>query len=305
MRSYSLNLYFIQTKDVNLIMKCEKKAIIPATLLIMSLFFPYAIGYWQSCSTNCFLECIGTLLLACACLFPKTKASSIIKAVSLVLLVLFNSYLDLFSEVYGTPALRIATFFLCFAAYVWMIIAEFYQGRVFIIIGTGIFAISACSYILPTIFHVSAIIMFSCILKFAAIAILWWQQTSAVLLNKKETAVERALDSQPTLETPSETTEKEFPKMKYCQHCGAQVQEQAVVCVNCGCALTPINQESDVASPGLNVLSFFFPLVGLILYIAYQEKTPVKAKAIGNWAAIGFVTALCLTMLSVIMLKSI
>ena len=85
--------------------------------------------------------------------------------------------------------------------------------------------------------------------------------------------------------------------MKYCQHCGAQVQEQAVVCVNCGCALTPINQESDVASPGLNVLSFFFPLVGLILYIAYQEKTPVKA--------IGFVTALCLTMLSVIMLKSI
>ena len=37
------------------------------------------------------------------------------------------------------------------------------------------------------------------------------------------------------------------------------------------------------------VLSFFFPLVGLILYVVNVDSKPVMAKAIGKWALIGFI----------------
>lgn len=86
---------------------------------------------------------------------------------------------------------------------------------------------------------------------------------------------------------------------KYCSNCGAEVNESAVVCVKCGCAFTPTRQssyryEEDVPSVGLNVLSAFIPIVGLILYIIYHERTPIKAKEIGKWAIIGFVIGLVL-----------
>ena len=45
-------------------------------------------------------------------------------------------------------------------------------------------------------------------------------------------------------------------------------------------------------STALNVLGFLFPIVGLILFLVYNEKAPTKAKAIGKWALIGFVVGL-------------
>ena len=84
--------------------------------------------------------------------------------------------------------------------------------------------------------------------------------------------------------------------MKYCSHCGKEIMQEAVVCPNCGCAtentISKVGTEPDVPSTGLNVLSFLIPVVGLILFIIYHEKAPVKAKAIGKWALIGFVIGL-------------
>ena len=77
--------------------------------------------------------------------------------------------------------------------------------------------------------------------------------------------------------------------MKYCSHCGKEIIDEAIVCPNCGCSVHPKKTEADIPSTGLNVLAFLIPIVGLILYILYQEKTPQKAKAIGKWALIGFV----------------
>ena len=45
----------------------------------------------------------------------------------------------------------------------------------------------------------------------------------------------------------------------------------------------------DGNSTGLNVISFLIPLVGLILYIIYHDKQPIKAKGVGKWALIGFI----------------
>lgn len=76
--------------------------------------------------------------------------------------------------------------------------------------------------------------------------------------------------------------------MKFCSHCGKEIVDDAVVCPNCGCAVAPTPHVEDIPNAGLNVLSFLFPIVGLILFIIYNEKTPIKAKAIGKCALIGF-----------------
>lgn len=74
---------------------------------------------------------------------------------------------------------------------------------------------------------------------------------------------------------------------KFCSHCGKEIVIQAVICPLCGCSVAPTIEE-DIPSKGLNILSFFIPLVGLILYCLSHDKTPNKAKEIGKWAIIGF-----------------
>ena len=54
--------------------------------------------------------------------------------------------------------------------------------------------------------------------------------------------------------------------MKYCNQCGKELVDEAVMCPNCGCAVqAPVNQQEDKPSTGLNILAFLFPLVGLVL----------------------------------------
>ena len=87
--------------------------------------------------------------------------------------------------------------------------------------------------------------------------------------------------------------------MKYCSQCGKELVDEAVVCPNCGCAVqAPLNQQEDKPSTGLNILAFLFPLVGLILFLCFQKTTPVRAKAIGKWALIGFIVGVALSILS-------
>ncbi|MCL2299098.1 MAG: zinc ribbon domain-containing protein [Firmicutes bacterium] len=45
--------------------------------------------------------------------------------------------------------------------------------------------------------------------------------------------------------------------------------------------------EPDVPNKGLNVLSFFIPLVGFILYATSHQNTPIKAKAALKMSIIG------------------
>lgn len=64
--------------------------------------------------------------------------------------------------------------------------------------------------------------------------------------------------------------------MKFCQHCGKEIFDEAVVCTNCGCSVQETNK-TDMAevdnsvSAGLVVLAVLIPLFGIIYW-------PVKAK---------------------------
>jgi hypothetical protein len=84
--------------------------------------------------------------------------------------------------------------------------------------------------------------------------------------------------------------------MKYCAHCGGEVAEEAVICPKCGCAVAAA--EPDIPSTGMNILCFFFPVVGLILYLVWKDKTPLKAKGVGKWAIIGACVSVALGILS-------
>lgn len=53
----------------------------------------------------------------------------------------------------------------------------------------------------------------------------------------------------------------------------------------------------DAPSIGLNILSFFIPLVGWILYFSMRQNTPVKASSCCQWAWIGFGVNIFLTIL--------
>ncbi|MBE6645395.1 MAG: zinc ribbon domain-containing protein [Ruminococcaceae bacterium] len=76
----------------------------------------------------------------------------------------------------------------------------------------------------------------------------------------------------------------------FCQKCGKELVDEAVVCINCGCAVgnTSFKANSDDApSFGFALLGFFIPLVGLILYILNKDTTPLKARSAGKGALIG------------------
>lgn len=70
----------------------------------------------------------------------------------------------------------------------------------------------------------------------------------------------------------------------FCKNCGKEVDDKAVVCVNCGVATSEdgLNPD-DKPSIGLNILSFLIPLVGLVLYFAIKKQTPNKAQSLIKW----------------------
>lgn len=82
--------------------------------------------------------------------------------------------------------------------------------------------------------------------------------------------------------------------MKYCQHCGAEVNENAVVCVKCGCSIqqastAPAEEVDDSVSAGLVVLSVLIPLFGIIYWPIKAKERPRCARTCGIAAIIAWV----------------
>ncbi len=79
----------------------------------------------------------------------------------------------------------------------------------------------------------------------------------------------------------------------YCRNCGQEIPKEASQCINCGEPVNPflatysIPVEEDKPSMALNILSLVFPIVGLILYLVYMDKSPKRARPIGKFAIIG------------------
>ncbi len=92
--------------------------------------------------------------------------------------------------------------------------------------------------------------------------------------------------------------------MKYCSHCGKEIMDDAVICIHCGCSVYVGNKAGvpDAPNTGWLVLGFLFPLVGLIMYLANKDTTPLRAKSAGKGALITVILWLVMVVYTVIML---
>jgi len=100
--------------------------------------------------------------------------------------------------------------------------------------------------------------------------------------------------------------------MKTCSQCGKQFPDEYDFCMHCGAQYAaaptpqqapapyyqqpyqPIPAPADVPNTGMNVLSCFFPVVGIILYFVWKDQTPNKAKKALKWGLIGFAASIAI-----------
>lgn len=91
----------------------------------------------------------------------------------------------------------------------------------------------------------------------------------------------------------------------FCSHCGKEIDDKAVVCIHCGCAVKgngTVPAANDESSLGYGILGFFLPLIGFIVYLTSKDNYPLRAKSAGKGALIGFCVGVFFYILSIILL---
>lgn len=90
----------------------------------------------------------------------------------------------------------------------------------------------------------------------------------------------------------------------YCKNCGRTVDDTSSYCNNCGARIDNkpnADVSEDNSNSGFAILGFFIPIVGLILFLIYEEKKPKRAKSAIKGALIGFITKIVLAIILVIL----
>lgn len=77
----------------------------------------------------------------------------------------------------------------------------------------------------------------------------------------------------------------------YCRKCGKEINDDAVVCVNCGCAVKEVssnNNSQDYSTPKTSMgvlMGLLLGLIGLVIGICiYPENTVARSSFIKAWA---------------------
>ena len=74
--------------------------------------------------------------------------------------------------------------------------------------------------------------------------------------------------------------------MAFCKNCGAQIDDNAVVCTSCGASQSTAPAVVDKGGFGWGVLGCCIPIVGLILFLVWKDTKPKTAKAAGIGALV-------------------
>ena len=76
--------------------------------------------------------------------------------------------------------------------------------------------------------------------------------------------------------------------MAYCKSCGAPISDYEVNCPKCGAPQNAVT-EQDSGHFGWGILGFFFPVVGLVLFLVWKDTKPKTSKVAGIGALVGVV----------------
>ena len=74
--------------------------------------------------------------------------------------------------------------------------------------------------------------------------------------------------------------------MAFCKYCGAQIDDNAVVCTTCGASQSTAPAVVDNGGFGWGALGCCLPIVGLILFLVWKDTKPKTAKAAGIGALV-------------------
>jgi hypothetical protein len=100
--------------------------------------------------------------------------------------------------------------------------------------------------------------------------------------------------------------------MKYCLKCGVKLSENDKFCPNCGVETANntgyVNSgnnnnsftDGDAPNFGFAVLGFIIPLVGLILYLIWNNEYPLRAKSCGKGALYGVIASFVVFICSIV-----
>ena len=107
--------------------------------------------------------------------------------------------------------------------------------------------------------------------------------------------------------------------MKYCSNCGKELADHMAFCPECGAAQQSAPQQPayqqapqqpyqapqaqapvDTGSIGWAFLGFFFPVVGLILFLVWKDQKPLTSKKAGLGALIGVISSVVFSVIYVI-----
>lgn len=77
----------------------------------------------------------------------------------------------------------------------------------------------------------------------------------------------------------------------YCKHCGQPMDDNAVICPNCGASQNSSNGSptNDTGSIGWGILGCCIPIVGLVLFLVWKDTKPRNAKAAGIGALVSVI----------------
>lgn len=74
----------------------------------------------------------------------------------------------------------------------------------------------------------------------------------------------------------------------FCRHCGKELPQNTSACPDCGTKVKKYTPKKatrpDKKSPLHTVIGFFFPVIGLILYLVQKDTCPLRAKSAGKGA---------------------
>ena len=117
---------------------------------------------------------------------------------------------------------------------------------------------------------------------------------SPVFDEAEEQVFEEMKEEAPVLEEVSAGAEEENTSKgkKFCAKCGKPIDEDAVICIHCGCSADGAKptSEQDSDNIGWGFLGFFLPIVGFILWLMWKDTMPKKARKLG----IGALISVCL-----------
>ena len=82
--------------------------------------------------------------------------------------------------------------------------------------------------------------------------------------------------------------------MKFCQHCGKEIHDEAIICTSCGCSVqtqntTAVAEVDESVSVGLVILAVLIPLFGIIYWPVKAKTRPKCAQACGIAGIISWV----------------